>query len=229
MKLKYYLRGLGIGIVLSTLILSFSINKESKVDLTEEEIISRAEALGMEMKSPGVKVDYDAINQSITEPNKEKEEEPDDKESNQNIEDDVQESSNLSDSSSEKNGEVVSNEENETSESTQNDVSNQSDEKTNSDNEELNQAKEENSESDSNVSEEGIIIEEPITKVITVRPGMTAQEVSQILEDQGIISSAKAFNLYLIEYKMTEKILSQKLEIAVNTSFEDIAKMLTSY
>ena len=229
MKLKYYLRGLGIGIVLSTLILSFSINKESKVDLTEEEIISRAEALGMEMKSPGVKVDYDAINQSITEPNKEKEEEPDDKVSNQNIEDDVQESSNLSDSASEKNGEVVSNEENETSESTQNDVSNQSDEKTNSDNEELNQAKEENSESDSNVSEEGIIIEEPITKVITVRPGMTAQEVSQILEDQGIISSAKAFNLYLIEYKMTEKILSQKLEIAVNTSFEDIAKMLTSY
>ena len=229
MKLKYYLRGLGIGIVLSTLILSFSINKESKVDLTEEEIISRAEALGMEMKSPGVKVDYDAINQSITEPNKEKEEEPDDKESNQNIEDDVQESSNQSDSSSEKNGEVVSNEENETSESTQNDVSNQSDEKTNSDNEELNQAEEENSESDSNVSEEGIIIEEPITKVITVRPGMTAQEVSQILEDQGIISSAKAFNLYLIEYKMTEKILSQKLEIAVNTSFEDIAKMLTSY
>lgn len=48
MKLKYYLRGLGIGIIVTTLILmiSFSQRKES---ISDEEIIERATALGMVM------------------------------------------------------------------------------------------------------------------------------------------------------------------------------------
>lgn len=47
MKLKYYMRGLGIGIILTTLILTIS-NKNEK--LTDQEIIKRAEALGMVME-----------------------------------------------------------------------------------------------------------------------------------------------------------------------------------
>ena len=49
MKLKYYLRGLGIGIIITTLILMIAYSgKEAK--LTDAEIIARAEALGMVMK-----------------------------------------------------------------------------------------------------------------------------------------------------------------------------------
>ncbi len=44
MKLKYYMRGLGIGIVLTTLILTISNPKEK---LTDTEIIKRAKELGM--------------------------------------------------------------------------------------------------------------------------------------------------------------------------------------
>ncbi len=47
MKLKYYMRGLGIGILLATLILSIS---NTKKNLTDEEIIARAEKLGMVME-----------------------------------------------------------------------------------------------------------------------------------------------------------------------------------
>jgi len=47
MKLKYYMRGLGIGIILTTLVLAISGNKEK---LTNEEIISRAMKLGMVME-----------------------------------------------------------------------------------------------------------------------------------------------------------------------------------
>lgn len=47
MKLKYYMRGLGIGIVLTTLILSIGNTKEK---LSDEAIIKRASALGMVMK-----------------------------------------------------------------------------------------------------------------------------------------------------------------------------------
>ncbi len=42
MKLKYYMRGLGIGICLTTLILSFG-----KDQISNEEIVQRAEKLGM--------------------------------------------------------------------------------------------------------------------------------------------------------------------------------------
>lgn len=48
MKLKYYLRGLGIGIIITTIVLmiSFSMRKNS---VSDEEIIARATQLGMIM------------------------------------------------------------------------------------------------------------------------------------------------------------------------------------
>lgn len=48
MKLKYYLRGLGIGILVATVILIISFSGH-KADLSDEEIIARAQALGMVM------------------------------------------------------------------------------------------------------------------------------------------------------------------------------------
>lgn len=48
MKLKYYMRGLGIGIVLTTLILTIANPKDK---LTDQEIIDRAKALGMQEAS----------------------------------------------------------------------------------------------------------------------------------------------------------------------------------
>lgn len=49
MKLKYYLRGLGIGIIITTIILMIANSGYTK-ELTDEEIIARAERLGMVMK-----------------------------------------------------------------------------------------------------------------------------------------------------------------------------------
>lgn len=49
MKLKYYLRGLGIGIIITTIILMIANSGYTK-ELTDEEIIARAEKLGMVMK-----------------------------------------------------------------------------------------------------------------------------------------------------------------------------------
>ena len=46
MKFKYYLRGLGIGILISTIILSISFAMK-KNDLSDDEIIARAKELGM--------------------------------------------------------------------------------------------------------------------------------------------------------------------------------------
>ena len=48
MKLKYYLRGLGIGIIVSTIILTVSFcGRDTAPELTDAEIIARAMELGM--------------------------------------------------------------------------------------------------------------------------------------------------------------------------------------
>lgn len=52
MKFKYYLRGLGIGILISTIILSVSFAMK-KNGLSDDEIIARAKELGMVMEDTG--------------------------------------------------------------------------------------------------------------------------------------------------------------------------------
>lgn len=49
MKLKYYLRGLGIGIIVTTIILMISFSKR-EVEISDEEVIARAIQLGMVMQ-----------------------------------------------------------------------------------------------------------------------------------------------------------------------------------
>lgn len=53
MKLKYYLRGLSIGILFATVVLSISFRTNSKSEITDEEIIKKAEELGMMMRDDG--------------------------------------------------------------------------------------------------------------------------------------------------------------------------------
>ena len=49
MKLKYYLRGLGIGIIITTIVLMIAYSGRN-TELTDEEIVARAKNLGMVMK-----------------------------------------------------------------------------------------------------------------------------------------------------------------------------------
>lgn len=49
MKLRYYMRGLGIGILVTAILMAVTIHGKTE-HLTDEQIIERAEALGMEMK-----------------------------------------------------------------------------------------------------------------------------------------------------------------------------------
>ena len=55
MKLKYYLRGVGIGLIVATLILMIASALHSNKDMSDEEIIARAEELGMVMKADAEK------------------------------------------------------------------------------------------------------------------------------------------------------------------------------
>ena len=54
MKLKYYLRGFGLGIILTTVIMII-VTHSSRNDLSNAEIINKAEALGMVMQDDSSK------------------------------------------------------------------------------------------------------------------------------------------------------------------------------
>lgn len=49
MKLRYYMRGLGIGIIVTAILLSISLHGKNK-PMTDEQVIARAKELGMEEK-----------------------------------------------------------------------------------------------------------------------------------------------------------------------------------
>ena len=203
MKLKYYLRGLGAGMILSTVILSLTLGKQAKVELTDAQIIERAEALGMEKKKSTINVDYDAIDQSINGSNEidtSKEGENANDRSEENKKDNLAEETDASD---EKNQETIS------------------------DNQESSETEGQGFGNSSTTGQELVIEEHPITKTIVIRPGMTANQVSQLLEEQGVISSAEEFRLYLIDQQLTAKIISKKIEIEVNATFKEIAKLIT--
>lgn len=51
-RLKYYMRALGIGIIVTTLLMGYS--QGSQAGMTDEEILQRAAELGMEEPQPGV-------------------------------------------------------------------------------------------------------------------------------------------------------------------------------
>ncbi len=77
MKFKYYLKGLGMGILFATIILSVS-NLVHNQELTDSEIVERAEALGMVMPDTEGKDDLFGNNQekeTQTEPSSEKDSE----------------------------------------------------------------------------------------------------------------------------------------------------------
>ena len=49
MKLKYYLRGIGIGVIITTVVLTIAFSIQKNKQITDEEIRERAAALGMVM------------------------------------------------------------------------------------------------------------------------------------------------------------------------------------
>ena len=49
MKLKYYLRGLGVGIICTAILMGIALSGNKKEKLTDTEIIERARLLGMVM------------------------------------------------------------------------------------------------------------------------------------------------------------------------------------
>ncbi|MBR3602385.1 MAG: hypothetical protein IKL49_08715 [Lachnospiraceae bacterium] len=211
MKLKYYMRGLGIGIIVTAIIMSFTRQPQ---ELTEAQIKAKARELGMveENVLADLKKD-DVIIQEETE-----------KKDNENAEtsEEITETEVTFEGVTEENTideEVVSeNTVNEETMSETTDVENNSDENTG----EIIPEEENNQE---NVIEEAEELSEKYV-VISINGGNGSEIVSKRLYEAGLVSSEEEYNKFLVKNGYDRKLRVGNHEIPVGATEEEIAKIL---
>ncbi|MBE5909765.1 hypothetical protein [Pseudobutyrivibrio sp.] len=178
MRLKYYLRGIGAGIILATLLLtlSFYFNGGYKSNLSDEEIIARAQELGMTMSE-----DQETSEQTEAETEQQPEDEAEDTEATPE--------------------ESVPEDATEVEETLDVEIP---------DNESLN--------GDSTVS----------YIPFSVRSGESSEIISNNLYSAGLIDDATAFNKYLNELGVDDRIPSGSFYIKADSEYDDIVAVLVN-
>lgn len=224
MKFKYLLRGFGIGVLFSAIILALSYYNKPKGDLTEAEIISQARELGMmteqDWKEKKIKetldqmetdtVSKEAVDSASGQPSAEPESQP---------------------------GEEQGKAEEDTNQET--DKTKEDAMKEDSEAEEGPPKKEEESSKDETKSEEGDApqdLEKPESEepsdedaglaVIKVVSGMVSSEVAEDLENQGVIEDAYDFDAYMCDNGFAPLIQAGTFYVPKDASYLEIARIL---
>ncbi len=199
MKLKYYLRGLGIGIFVSVLIVGLTSGRQK---MTDEEVIARAKELGMvesmvlsDMNSGQGTVDVSEGEPMATKPEETKPEETEPEET-EPVETEPEETE----------PEETEPEETEPVET------------------EPEETEPEETKPIEDATEPSVPLGETIT--ITIRSGESSVTVSKNLEAAGLIENASAYDRFLCENGYDRKIRVGTYEIPVGASEEEIAEII---
>ncbi len=200
MRFKYYLRGIGIGIIFATCLLSVSFyfgrDSFSEQELSDQEIIERATELGMVMN--------DGSEEASSEESLEETDESDKQTENSDIESTVDDSSSI---------------ENNSSNSEDADVETEPA----IDEENLNEAIE-----DASTSADGST-EESVTYIsFTVKSGESSDTVAANLYKAGLVDSAVSFNTYMNELGVDNKIQSGTFYVQDNSTYDDLIALLVN-
>ncbi|MBO6195923.1 MAG: hypothetical protein J6O03_00415 [Butyrivibrio sp.] len=242
MKLKYYLRGMGIGIILTAIVMGFALGGR-KATMSDAEVIKRAKALGMVESSAEVLTqtqsedsevgsdDASSSNQALDQIGEKIPEEVNTEialsdppvsevaEETKETENQIAESSSSSDASADNKPEeetstAAASRSEEVSSATETSVSEPA--STESTSEETSKPSEDLSASSSG------------TKQITIPGGMGSDGVAALLAREGIVDDAVAFNKYLVENRIDRIIRSGTKSFPENATYEQIARIITT-
>ena len=210
MKLKYYLRGLGIGIVVTAIIMSFTKKPE---ELTDAEIKIRAAKLGMVEESvlADIQKDNDLI-EEVAQKVDFAENVPEDEgnveaENTDELQDVDEETVNIEETATEPEQNVEESEETEINPEV-----------------EAENTEETSPETESENVPENEQIESYI--VISVKAGNGSEIISQRLFEAGLVNSALEYNKYLVKNGYDRKLRVGEHEIPVGATEEEMAKIL---
>lgn len=250
MKLKYYLRTLGIGIVVTALLMGISINKQNKI--TDEEIRERAKQLGMVEADAYVLSDLKELQPNVEAESSAADAESAFEESGQ-VESTPEEGSGEADGPKEGSQEVSMPEESSEDASTPEESS--EDESTPEESSEEESIPEESSEEESipeESSEEESVPEQSSEEssegeeespaetenetqqgdnsdvvMFTVNRGDSSDRVSRRLEELGLVEDAEEFDKFLCKNGYDNRISVGTYEITKGSTWEEIAKIIT--
>lgn len=200
MKLKYYLRGLGIGIICTAIIMGIALSGNKKETMTDTEIIERARLLGMVMPED---TGDDPVENDEQDPSVDQDLETETEEKNsENKDNNKTESSEKKDNTQQDKPENSEKDDNKTGKKeTDKKPSSQQDKDT------ANNAGSEPGKTDNNAGQQ---TPNQGTVQIEIKAGDVSATVSQTLLKAGLISDAEAFNDYL-----TQKGVDQNLRVGV--------------
>ncbi|MDF2868921.1 MAG: hypothetical protein K0R05_496 [Anaerocolumna sp.] len=216
MNLKYYVRGIGVGILFSAVVMSVAFHGSSPNGLSDEQIIARAKELGMVESNAVNALDDLLTTPTPTEiPQENGTEESDEAEEVPVTEDKKDDADQLPEASDEsttddKNGvdDTVEEKGNQTGEtSTDNTASRDN----------------ETSKNDSATVDEN---PEDTLKEIVITEGMSSEKVTRILKENGVIEDAGAFNQYLIINNYSRRIRVGTYQIKPYATYKDITDMI---
>lgn len=217
MKRKYYMRGLGIGVIVSAILFSFT-GPKSASKMTDEEVIARAEALGYTKKTEGVTADdIDKIKENVS-PQPGEENVTGEPEGTPGITPDATpgptpspvptpEPPDKPDKPEEPDRPSSTPEPTSTPKPTSTPGPTSTPKPTN--------------------TPVPTDVPSGITYTIKVERGMTASRVSRLLEEVGAVTSATDFVTYLRDHSLTDEINIGTFQIPAGAGFKEIADILT--
>ena len=221
MKLKYYMRGMGAGIAVTVVLLSFFNKPET---LTDAEIKARASQLGMIEEGVLEKVEKEETQQSEEkkEPNESKDENIDEYEQDR-IEDITDNNQEIQEQKTAEVDDIVNNE-GQKPVSSQQDILN---------GDEMNLPVDEVEGNIIDQKSQTVDISSPISNelvenyvIIVIETGNAAQTVSQKMQEAGLIESAKDYDEYLSLNGYSKKLRVGQHEVPMGASYEQMARIL---
>ena len=208
MKLKYYLRGLAVGILVTTIILAISFS-QTKKELSDQEVINRAKQLGMVMADSGKIEDYREDTQTETGQSEQGETEENVTGDTQNGEEDNEGVTGDNGTVTGDNGTVTGDNGTVTGDNEGGIGDNEGGTADNGTGTE-----------DAGSDTEGKMVTFVISK------GQFGRQISESLKKEGLVDDAEAFMKYLGETGKSEEILPGTYEIPMGSTYEEIVKIL---
>ena len=201
MKLKYYLRGLAVGILVTTIILAISFS-QTKKELSDQEVINRAKQLGMVMADSGKIEDYREDTQTETGQSEQGETE-------ENVTGDTQNGAEDNEGVTGDNGTVPGDNGTVTGDNEGGIGDNEGGTADNGTGTE-----------DAGSDTEGKMV------TFVISNGQFGRQISESLKKEGLVDDAEAFMKYLGETGKSEEILPGTYEIPMGSTYEEIVKIL---
>ncbi|MBQ4057735.1 MAG: hypothetical protein IJD40_02245 [Lachnospiraceae bacterium] len=197
MKFKYFLRGLGTGIIFASLVCIVAFHTSGSKEISDREVIERAKKLGMVEEKNSVKDMFVSGTEKSSKESGKK-----DKDSTKEIKIDV-------DSSETTKTEQQTTKAKKTTETT-------TEQKTEE------QKKEQNTEASTEQTTEAKEDDNKVVE-ITIKGGMSSYPVCQMLQESGLIKDATDFDNYLIKNGYASRISVGTHALTIGMSYEEIA------